>query len=293
MPRGAISRSTRSPPIRSSGEVHDYFGGLDDLAGASRALHRRSAHAHRRGSSAHPALLPLPCALRRGAPDPAGLAACAARANDLMALSRERIADELLKLLGASRPGADGRADGRTAASSRRSCPKSTRTASARSPAWPRGRQRPASPPIRCVGSPPCSPPTGDRRRGRRRGSGCPTRRGSGWPARRTRGEAHATARPRSLTASGSPARSTACCSTKRSPEAAAAAVRRLEGLAEAALPLTGGELIARGLEAGPVVARTMQAIERDWIDGGFSRRRGSSPRSPSSRLAQALRESQ
>jgi len=34
-----------------------------------------------------------------GAPDPAALDACAARANDLMALSRERIADELLKLL--------------------------------------------------------------------------------------------------------------------------------------------------------------------------------------------------
>ena len=32
-------------------------------------------------------------------PDAAGLEACAARANDLMALSRERIADELLKLL--------------------------------------------------------------------------------------------------------------------------------------------------------------------------------------------------
>ena len=34
-----------------------------------------------------------------GVPDVAALAACAARANDLMALSRERIADELLKLL--------------------------------------------------------------------------------------------------------------------------------------------------------------------------------------------------
>ena len=34
-----------------------------------------------------------------GAPDPKALAACAQRANDLMALSRERIADELLKLL--------------------------------------------------------------------------------------------------------------------------------------------------------------------------------------------------
>jgi poly(A) polymerase len=40
----------------------------------------------------------------QGAPDEAGLRACAARANDLMALSRERIADELLKLLGLPNP---------------------------------------------------------------------------------------------------------------------------------------------------------------------------------------------
>ena len=40
----------------------------------------------------------------QGAPDPAALDACTQRANDLMALSRERIADELLKLLGLPDP---------------------------------------------------------------------------------------------------------------------------------------------------------------------------------------------
>jgi poly(A) polymerase len=39
-----------------------------------------------------------------GEPDAAALDACTARANDLMALSRERIADELLKLLGLPSP---------------------------------------------------------------------------------------------------------------------------------------------------------------------------------------------
>ena len=39
-----------------------------------------------------------------GEPDAGGLAACAARANDLMALSRERIRGELAKLLAASDP---------------------------------------------------------------------------------------------------------------------------------------------------------------------------------------------
>ena len=42
-----------------------------------------------------------------GEPDAAALDACTARANDLMALSRERIADELLKLLAMPDPGAD------------------------------------------------------------------------------------------------------------------------------------------------------------------------------------------
>ena len=40
----------------------------------------------------------------RGEPDAAALDACTARANDLMALSRERIADELLKLLALADP---------------------------------------------------------------------------------------------------------------------------------------------------------------------------------------------
>ena len=35
-------------------------------------------------------------------------------------------------------------------------------------------------------------------------------------------------------------------------------------------LPLSGGDLIAMGLEAGPVVAATMQAVERDWVRAGF-----------------------
>src|SRR3546814_6331647 len=33
--------------------------------------------------------------------------------------------------------------------------------------------------------------------------------------------------------------------------------------------PLTGGDLIAMGLRPGPVVAKTLQAIERQWIEDG------------------------
>jgi len=57
-------------------------------------------------------------------------------------------------------------------------------------------------------------------------------------------------------------------------------------------LPFGGGELIARGLAPSPLVARTLQAIERAWVEAGF-------PNGPglheivSDQLAGALRSSQ
>ena len=34
--------------------------------------------------------------------------------------------------------------------------------------------------------------------------------------------------------------------------------------------PIKGGDLISRGLRAGPVVAKTLQAIERLWVAEDF-----------------------
>ncbi|MEH3047769.1 CCA tRNA nucleotidyltransferase [Sphingomonas adhaesiva] len=81
-----------------TGEVFDYFDGLADLhAGRVRFIgdpYRRIAEDHLR------ILRFFRFHARFGAAiDAEGLAACIARANDLMALSRERIAAELLKLL--------------------------------------------------------------------------------------------------------------------------------------------------------------------------------------------------
>ena len=81
-----------------TGEVFDYFGGIDDLAaGRVRFIGdplQRIAEDHLR------ILRFFRFHARFGdVPDADGLAACTARANDLMALSRERIAAELLKLL--------------------------------------------------------------------------------------------------------------------------------------------------------------------------------------------------
>ena len=84
-------------PVR--GDVHDYFGGLSDLE--VRRV-RFIGDALKRIAEDHLRILRFfrfHARFGRGEPDGGGLEACAARANDLMALSRERIADELLKLL--------------------------------------------------------------------------------------------------------------------------------------------------------------------------------------------------
>ena len=87
-----------------TGELFDYFGGLDDLA--ERRV-RFIGDPLQRIAEDHLRILRFfrfHARFGAGEPDPAALEACAARANDLMALSRERIADELLKLLGLPDP---------------------------------------------------------------------------------------------------------------------------------------------------------------------------------------------
>ena len=40
--------------------------------------------------------------------------------------------------------------------------------------------------------------------------------------------------------------------------------------MAPARLPIGGGMLIERGLEEGPIVARTLRQIENRWVEAGF-----------------------
>lgn len=82
-----------------TGEVNDYFGGLDDLK--ARRI-RFIGNAADRIEEDHLRILRYFRFLARfGVPDPdvEAYRTCVAKANSLMALSRERIADELLKLL--------------------------------------------------------------------------------------------------------------------------------------------------------------------------------------------------
>ena len=88
----------------NSGEVFDYFGGTDDLH-ARRV--RFIGEPLQRIAEDHLRILRFfrfHARFGAGQPDAAGLEACTERANDLMALSRERIADELLKLLAVDEP---------------------------------------------------------------------------------------------------------------------------------------------------------------------------------------------
>ena len=65
---------------------------------------------------------------------------------------------------------------------------------------------------------------------------------------------------------------------------------KALESWQRPRLPVGGGDLVARGLEAGPLVAKTLQAIEAEWVAHGFPREiRDVIDRE----VAQALRSSQ
>ncbi len=90
----------------ASGEIYDFFGGLEDLE--ARRVRFIGDPAQRIAEDHLRILRYFRFLARFGAlpPDAAAYAACRDNANSLMALSRERIADELLKLLALPDPAA-------------------------------------------------------------------------------------------------------------------------------------------------------------------------------------------
>jgi len=193
-------------------------------------------------------------------PDSEGVEACAARANDLMALSRERIADELLKLLALPDPTATVRL------------------------MIVRGIFRPVLPEIESAD---------------RLDALVAAERAAGIePAAMRRLAALLPVDPQVAAAVGARLR----LSNKLAGRLVAAAGTTLDapaplayriGAAEAIdrillhgragpelkqledwrrphLPVSGGDLIAMGLTAGPVVAKAMQALDEEWIAAGF-----------------------
>jgi poly(A) polymerase len=241
----------------ATGEVFDYFGGLDDLA--IRRV-RFIGDPLQRIAEDHLRILRFFRFLARfgDAPDADGLAACAARANDLMALSRERIRDELLKLLVAKDavrvvslmldhgifapvlPEVDREGLGRLAALSDLEAAQDI-----------------AADPIRRLAAllaPGTSAVVGGRLRlsnaERKRLDAATLGSGEEGPralAYRVGGES---ARDRLLIAGDD--------------------ARFLDSWAAPTLPISGGALVERGLRKGPDVARTLRRIEDRWITAGF-----------------------
>jgi poly(A) polymerase len=249
----------------SSGEVHDYFEGLADLE-ARRV--RFIGDPLVRIAEDHLRILRFfrfHARFGKGEADAAAIEACAARANDLMALSRERIADELLKLLALASPVAAVRLMVAHAI------------------------LRPVLPEIEEAGVERL-----DRLARREQAAGV-----AGNPIRRL--AALISADP--VVAASIAARLRL---SKRSARRLVAAATRdvgdtvpallayrlgldeavdsillgqgdpglaasLEGWTRPRLLVGGGDLIRLGLQPGPQVARTLQSIEREWSERGFS----------------------
>ncbi len=239
----------------TDGAVSDYFGGLDDL----RARRVRFIGAPlERIAEDHLRILRFfrfHARFGTGAPDAEGLAACVARANDLMALSRERIANELLRLLASDDP------------------------APTLQTMVENGILRPVLPEIdtrgveRLAGLVTIEPEAAAIRRlaallgpdpalaadvaGRLRLSNTQAKRlsvATGW---RTGGK------PEALAYRLGPESAADQLLLRGEPEAAAALAP------PPALPLRGADLLARGL-SGPDVGRTLNRIETAWVEAGF-----------------------
>jgi poly(A) polymerase len=246
-------------------DVFDYFGGEADLA-VQRV--RFIGDPLTRIAEDHLRILRFfrfHARFGEGAPDPVGLEACAARANDLMALSRERIADELTKLLALPEPAATVRVMVGHAIL-RPVLPEIDRAGAARLGLLvEREKAVGAAPdPLRRLAALlPADPEVAGAVAARLRLSKKAQRRlvtaarRDGQPAapevlayRLGRDEAV----DRLLLGDGDPA-----------------AARALDGWKRPRLAVGGGDLIAMGLTAGPPVARTLQAVEREWAETGFA----------------------
>lgn len=245
-----------------SGELFDYFGGLADLA-ARRV--RFIGDPLQRIAEDHLRILRFFRFFARfgDAPDVEGLAACTARTNDLMALSRERIADELLKLLVAPRapevvalmiargifaPVVPEIADPA----------RLTRVAAIEARAG-----LPPDPIRRFAALLPDDPALGDAVGARLRFSNAQRKRlVSALDARieAARALAYRLGRDGAIDR----------LVLHIDPDAAIAAICDIKDWTPPRLPLSGGALVARGLRQGPDVARTLRRIEDQWVAEDF-----------------------
>lgn len=243
-----------------TGDIQDYFGGVADLeAGIVRFIGEpltRIAEDHLRILR----FFRFNARFGKGVPHAESIAACRVRANDLMALSRERIAMELLAILALPNP-AEAIAlmigngifvpvlpEITTAASLVRLLEREQTIA-----AEPNALRRLAA-------LLPANPGLAEEIANRLRLSNAERKHLMTLAARRADDDVN----PKAL-------------AYRLGVESAVD--RLLLGTGDAAdilgwtppkFPLTGGSIVARGIQAGPEVARVLQAAERQWIEEGF-----------------------
>jgi poly(A) polymerase len=245
-------------------KVHDYFGGEADLA--DRRV-RFIGDPLKRIAEDHLRILRFfrfHARFGEGDPESEGLEACTARANDLMALSRERIADELLKLLALPDPSPTvALMVGRGILAP--VLPEISAEGAARLALLP-SREREAG-----------VEPEGIRRLGALLPQDSTVAADIGARLRLSKA---LRARLACIAEGEGVTRSPGALAYRHGLHCAidrlllyggdASQIRALEGWQRPKLPLTGGRLIARGLLEGPIVAATMRAIEDDWVAAGF-----------------------
>jgi poly(A) polymerase len=246
-----------------TGEIFDYFGGLADLhEGRVRFIGdplKRIAEDHLR------ILRFFRFHARFGSgrqPDKEALEACTERANDLMALSRERIADELLKLLAMPDPSST------VAIMLHRGIlspvlPEITpeKIADLRSLIAAEQRAEIQPDPLRRLASLlPRDPAVAESVAARLKLSN---------KARKRLGCSAGTALGHSPQALAYRL-GNECAVDRLLLAGDDAKAREIAGWQAPRLPISGGQLISRGLPEGPIVAKTLRQIEDRWVAAGF-----------------------
>ena len=273
-------------------EMFDYFGGIADLE--ARKV-RFIGDPLTRIAEDHLRILRFfrfHARFGKGRPDADALDACTRRANDLMALSRERIADELFKLLGLPDPAP-------TVALMVERGILAPVLPEIRPEAVPRlarlvvqeAAAGEAPEPLRRLAALlPADPELAASIAARLRLSKKAAKRLASAAAVEP-GDAD---QPRHLAYRiGIEEAIDRLLLASEEPQAAAARVRPLRSWEKPRFPLGGGDIMAMGLLPGPVIARTLQAIEREWMAQGFPTEPEEVRALARSHVDQALRESQ
>ena len=245
-----------------TGELFDYFGGLADL---ERRHIRFIGDPLQRIAEDHLRILRFfrfHARFDAGEPDGPALDACTARANDLMALSRERIADELLKLLGLPDPSHT------VEIMLERSIlkPVLPEIVAARLKglkaliAAEQEAGIPADPLRRLASLLPRDTVVAEDIAGRLRLSNKARKR----LALATGGDVSGVAQAMAYRLGNE------CAVDRLLLAGCPAEAKKIADWHRPRLPISGGMLIKRGLTEGPVVARTLKAIEESWIAAGF-----------------------